>query len=619
MTKPARRAAEVKCSAEPRSRRAALQWLWLLAGACCVLPLCFNVLRGADLWWHLAAGRIIVSGHTIPSADAWTFTVAGRSWLDHEWLAQCIFYLWMRGFGLHALVLWFFGMLLLTAGVLQDGIQRWTGRPLVGLVCAVWAIAVAAPFFEIRPHLYTLFGLALLLRWILLLGAPDRWWLPLPFILWANLHAGVVLGLIVVGTWGLAWVLAGSDPEATWRRRLRRAGTVLAACIVAAAINPHGVQLLTYPLRVAWGARGTFRQLVEYLSPFARAGVRPALYPWAIGAFGAALLALALKGRVRAREVRLWAVLGTAGLTLAMSLVSARFVPLFAIAQAPVLAAAVTAMVPARGSRRSRRRSGAMRWALPVLAALAGLVVLQRFPLRLAVFRNLISEETFPVEVADFSERNHLRGNVFAYAGWGGYLHWRTNGRLRVYYDSRADTVFDPETYRRYVQVQFLLPGWIETLEASTAAYFLWPREPWAQLPNVGQARALMASGRWQLIHSDFASVLLARRGLDLPVTLADPPDSPYRRLALGVQAMERGEAREARRLLEGALAMDPLMLPACRNLVIVLAHTGQVTQAVAMGRRCNAIFPDEATEEALADELRRRRPAELPAAAGGT
>src|ERR1700686_3060921 len=103
-------------------------------------------------------------------------------------------------------------------------------------------------------------------------------------------------------------------------------------------------------------------------------------------------------------------------------------------------------------------------------------------------------------------------------------------------------------------------------------------REPWAQLPNVGQARALAASGGWQILYSDFAAVLLVRRGLELPATLAATPDSPYRRLALGVQAMERGQAGEARRFLEGALAMDPRLLPACRNLAIVLAHTGKVT-----------------------------------------
>src|SRR6202023_1572071 len=124
-----------------RPRRTAIQSLWLLAGACCVLPFCFYVMRNADLWWHLAAGRLIVSGHAIPTVDPWTFTVAGHSWLNHEWLAQCIFYLWVRGVGVQGLTVWFFGILLVTAGLLQDGIRRWTGRPMVGLVCAAWAIA----------------------------------------------------------------------------------------------------------------------------------------------------------------------------------------------------------------------------------------------------------------------------------------------------------------------------------------------------------------------------------------------------------------------------------------------------------------------------------------------
>jgi len=584
-----------------------LHLLWLLAGAACTLPFCFNVMRNSDLWWHLATGRLIFAAGAIPAVDRWSFTRAGHPWLNHEWLAQTIFYAWVRGFGIAGLTIWFFGLLLLTAGLLQGALWRWTRRPLIGFLCTVWAMAVASPFFEFRPHLYSLLGVTLLLAWIMLLEAPDRWWLALVFLPWANLHAGVVLGLLIVGIWQLTWILAGDSSLTSRWPRLRRAASVFLACIVASLLNPQGVKLLIYPLKVARGTAGTFRQLLEFLPPFSDRGLRPVLYPWALGLFGAALLCLMCKRSIRAGDVRLWTLLAVAGLTLAMSLVSARFIPLFAIAQAPILAAALAAMnaAPAHCSRAPGARGSRLRWVLPALAVLAGVAALHRYPLRPDVFRVLTTEESFPVEILNFVERNRLAGNVFAYQGWGGYIHWRTSGRLWVYYDTRADTVFDPETYRRYVQVQYLQDGWMDTLEASGADYFLWPQHPWSQLPDVSQARALLASGRWRLLYSDFAAVLLARRSLVLPAKLAATPDSPYRRLALGTEAMAQGQAGEAQRYLELALQMDPRFLPACRNLAIVLAHTHRVQEALTMGRRCNEIFPDPATDAALTEELR--------------
>jgi len=594
-----------------------LHLLWLLAGAACTLPFCFNVMRNSDLWWHLATGRLIVSAGAIPAVDRWSFTRAGHPWLNHEWLAQTIFYGWVRGFGIAGLTIWYFGILLLTAGLLQGALWRWARRPLISCACTVWAMAVASPFFEFRPHLYTLLGVTLLLGWIMVLEAPDRWWLALVFLPWANLHAGVVLGLLIVGIWQLAWVLAGDSSLGSRWLRLRRAAAVFLACILASLLNPQGVKLLAYPLNVARSAPGTFRQLLEFLPPFSDRGLRPILYLWALGLFGAAPLFLMSKRWIRAGDGRLWTLLGVAGLTLAISLVSARFIPLFAIAQAPVLATALAALaarntVPARRSRAPGPRRSGLRWVVPALVLLAGVIALHRYPLRPDVFRALTTEETFPVEVLNFVEHNQLAGNVFAYQGWGGYIHWRTNGRLRVYYDTRADTVFDPETYRRYVQVQHLQEGWMETLEASGADYFLWPQLPWPQLPDVSQAKALLASGRWQQLYSDFAAVLLARRSLVLPAKLDATPDSPYRRLALGTEAMAQGRAGEAQRHLELALEMDPRFLPACRNLAIVLAHTRRVQEALEMGRRCNEIFPDPATDAALTEEL---RPVRQPAA----
>ena len=106
MTDPSRTAehvAEVKSSALPaeyaleaarphlraRLLRPTLPELWLfLAVALPVLAALIATLPTVDLAYQLRAGADILAGRGIPATDTWTFTAAGRPWLDQQWLAQ---------------------------------------------------------------------------------------------------------------------------------------------------------------------------------------------------------------------------------------------------------------------------------------------------------------------------------------------------------------------------------------------------------------------------------------------------------------------------------------------------------------------------------------------------
>src|SRR6266850_7947048 len=53
----------------------------------------------ADMWWHLATGRYIVEHLEIPRTDIFSYTAAGSTWHNQEWLAQVIFYALFSSFG----------------------------------------------------------------------------------------------------------------------------------------------------------------------------------------------------------------------------------------------------------------------------------------------------------------------------------------------------------------------------------------------------------------------------------------------------------------------------------------------------------------------------------------
>src|SRR5215470_6762020 len=41
-----------------------------------------------DFWWHIKVGEDILSSRHWPTADSYSFTVAGHAWIAYEWFAE---------------------------------------------------------------------------------------------------------------------------------------------------------------------------------------------------------------------------------------------------------------------------------------------------------------------------------------------------------------------------------------------------------------------------------------------------------------------------------------------------------------------------------------------------
>src|SRR5213594_1265337 len=60
-----------------------------------------------DIWWHLRNAEYLLQTHHLPNQDMYSFTVAGKAWMNHEWLAEIPFYLAWRANGLAGVtILW---------------------------------------------------------------------------------------------------------------------------------------------------------------------------------------------------------------------------------------------------------------------------------------------------------------------------------------------------------------------------------------------------------------------------------------------------------------------------------------------------------------------------------
>ncbi len=547
---------------------------WLAVALLLCWSFGYTEMAGSDLWWHVAGGREILAQGSPWLRDTWSYTAFGERWHNHEWLADLLFYGWSQLLGLSSLVYWKWLLMLLAYGQLFWALERLSGDPAAALILLVLALAVGAPFIDMRPQLYTFAGFATLLC-LHLRGAPFWQW-ALLFLAWANLHGGFVLGLLILP------ILLFPYARPNWPDLARAARRVL-GCTAASALNPDGLQVLVLPLIYALDAASPYRQLGEWLPPWAPGGIRSPLFFWSVLLLPLLLASYALPRLRRAVSLPWWA-LGLALLTLAMALTSRRFIPFYAMSL--VLLAA-----PLLGHLMRGQLRDSMRAALWAAFALLAAIRLMPYPVQSApAFHYLTAEYSYPRDTLDVALAAGIAGKVFAYYNWGGYLHLHSDGALRVFIDGRANTVFDDRTYLDYVRVLRADPGWVELVETSGAEYFLWPT---AQAGGPGKVQALLQTGRWTLLHQGAVGVLLQRRGGAVSSQPLPPvTGSPWHALTRAQLALWRGElpqaeaqAREVRRDL-------PWQRNACSVLIQALRGQGREEDAAQVLADCLDYFP---------------------------
>ncbi len=548
-------------------------WVWYLAGALVYLSFGFTEMMGSDLWWHIAAGREIIQQGSVWLVDDWSYTAGGEAWHNHEWLADLLFYGWVTAFGKPSLVYWKWLIMVATFLLFQRLLWRLSGNAAAALVAAIAAIYIAAPFLDVRPQLYTLLGVAVLLN-VALDRQPRLRELLLLFLLWVNLHGGFIFGLMLLPLLLFPW-------RDFSRERLRVAIAMSAACAAVCLVNPDGIRVISLPLVYALDVDSPYRRLAEWRSPFDGGGITSPFFRYSL-VVGAALAMTWVLPAVRRVAPFSPAVLGFALLTAAMSVTSRRFIILWAMGFALLLAPFLGAVLRGRKMRHL---------ALPLLAIIAawGVWRLMPYPLQAPVADHYLNADyAYPHGLADFVELNDLSGRTFAYYNWGGYLHWRTDGALKVFIDGRANTLFDDQTYRDYVVVLGAQPGWIERVEGSDAQLFLWTHSRRGERLING----LLQTGRWTLLYRDVRGSILARKSFPLPPTLRLPRDSIDSDLLEASNALSSGRYNIALSAANRAHDRRPWDRRACRLLKRALQVNGRAAEGDLVMAECREWFP---------------------------
>ena len=224
--------------------------------------------------WHVKVGEIILD-RGMPQTDPFSYTFEGERWVPQQWGAEVLMALAHRAGGLDAMLLGFAtGVALLFTLIFRRCVQGGMGPLLAGVVVG-GVLAVGAFHYFVRPHMFTIAFLGWTMMCIIDYerGRCTAWRLvgliPL-YVLWVNLHGGVLggaltLGLAVAG-WGLLFLASGGrkppvgasnqsphedqqgayaprSPITTWRMAFLLVG-IVAACGFTPLVNPHGMEMI---------------------------------------------------------------------------------------------------------------------------------------------------------------------------------------------------------------------------------------------------------------------------------------------------------------------------------------------------------------------------------------
>jgi len=455
-----------------------------------------------DYWWHLRTGQQILQRGSLPHTDIYSFTSAGKTWIAHEWLSEVVMYSIYRIADHAGLILMFALVVAIAFGIAY---RRCQGKPFVAGFAVLLGGLASMPTLGARPQMFTVLFTSIFLAALGNYqhggGARKLWWLVPAMLLWANLHGGFVVGLllIVLTCVGLALDEHSHGANAgVILRVLRPLLYVLCACTAVVTINPNGIRLYAHPFATIRSSASNL-YITEWASPDFHKLAFQALAVLMLCTSG--ILALSPK-RSRVSDLLLLLVTGYAALR------SGRHIPLFALVAIPVLSEhALEWLASHRKSAWLNQAERPVASAKTVLntALLMLLVVGFAFRIGKALTDQQAHEsERWPLAAVQFMQSHALPPELYNNYDWGGYLIWKLYPQYRVSIDGRAD-VHGDALVAESIEAYKGIGGWEGFLTRhSIRTVLVGPDAPLASL--------LQERCDWDKVYTDTHAVIFVKR-----------------------------------------------------------------------------------------------------------
>lgn len=463
-----------------------------------------------DLWGHVLWGRELLANGSLPRGNVDSYSAPGYLWLHHEWLSEVVMASMFDRFGALGLKIVKFACTAATICFVADAESETDAQPALQAAILLMLALIMAPVIQFRPQLFDFVALSAI---IALLARHNRrgaapLWLAIPIVaVWSNFHGGFFVGIVAIGVYGAASVVADILAGRGARRGL---GIIV---IAAAATVSTLCTFLIPPARDTWYtlihavlnpmthyAMADWLPLIKALTMAPGGSVEQKYFVVTILFFAAAFVCVIVTPGGADAPM---AAVAAAMLVTAFSAV--RNVPFAVIAVAPVFANHAGLLTRRREAAsasdpnaREAPRGG--RLVMEVLIAVIA-IVFARFS---GILKSGIDASGNPAAAVSFLNSHGFKGNVLADYAWGEYVIWHGAPGIKVFIDSRYDLAYPPAVVWDWLAFANNLAGGAHTLGEYPHDFVLIEKDSAA-------AKLMDAQTGWHLIYGDDTARLYAR------------------------------------------------------------------------------------------------------------
>lgn len=447
-----------------------------------------------DTWWHITVGEHILTTHSWPTTDPYSFTANGTQWIAYEWLGEVVMALAARAGGLLGLALLLKLIIATIVALLYYYASIASRNAKAACIGAGALLPVASVAFSLRPQLMGYVFLLLTLICLEHFRQGHRlalWFLPPLFVLWVNTHGTFVFGLVAIGIYwasGLVRFQKGGLSAQRWtpRQRVQLLLTGL-LCALALLVTPYGSRVAAYPVQMATSQPLNIAHIQEWQSLSFDLSIGKYLLFFVLAVFLAQVV-FQLEYRLHELAMLFFAAYAAC--------VHIRFVLIFTIFLAPIVATILARWVPPYEAAKDRHVLNL------VLIVLAFIGLARLFPSKSDLDKMVAKD--YPVGAMEYLRQHPAPTGMFNEYGWGGFLIWQLSPAHKVFIDGRADVYEYSGVFQDYIDISLLNRDALQLLgKYAIQSCLVQSKGPVATL--------LAASPDWKQVYSDDLSAIFVK------------------------------------------------------------------------------------------------------------
>lgn len=239
----------------------------------------FKISGDDDVFWHLATGKYVMETGHVPSTDIFGYVTQGQEWMPFEWGWDVVTYNIYKAFGYTGISVFRTIIFLLIFFIYYLILRKFRVNTTLSVFMFILICFGVIDRLTPRPHIISLLFFVLLLYLIISFRYFNRkniylYFIPLIFLLWSNMHMGVLAGMLLFGIYIVSEVITYVKPNSFStkevspldKKQLTLLLIIFAASLLVMLINPNGIA--TYGYAYAHTKMKLLETINEWRSPF---------------------------------------------------------------------------------------------------------------------------------------------------------------------------------------------------------------------------------------------------------------------------------------------------------------------------------------------------------------